>query len=396
MLPDTGTALAVSAASLRAHAGELLPAFRRELAALVSIDSGSFSPDGVDAVGSWCASRLRGLGFAVESLPTPVVEGRRFGRVVVARRRGTGTRSILLFAHMDTVFPDGTAAMRPYREEAGRALGPGVSDDKGGLLAAVHAAEVLVRAGFAGYRELVIVLTPDEEVGAPASADLLRAVAAGMDAALCLECARENGDLVTERKGVADVRIDLIGRAAHAGVEPERGANAAVEAARLLLDAQALGDGDDVTVNIGVVAAGERPNIVPAAAHLGGEVRARSAAALERTLLALEERVARPTVAGVSGTIRREAVCPPLESAATRRLFGLAADVAAELAVSLGGAATGGVSDANLVAATGVPVLDGLGPIGGDDHSPTEWLDLASVPERIALLAGLVVRIAEE
>jgi glutamate carboxypeptidase len=396
VLRETGAAPAVPAELLRAHAEDLLPVFRRELSALVAIDSGSFSPDGVDAVGAWCAGRLAGLGFAVETVPTPLVDGRRFGRVVVARRSGTGRRRILLFAHMDTVFADGTAEARPYREEAGRAFGPGVSDDKGGLLAAIHAAEVLTRAGFSHYGELVIALTPDEEVGAPASGELLRAVAAGADAALCLECARENGDLVTERKGVADVRIDLIGRAAHAGVEPERGASAAIEAARLVLDAHALSDGADVTVNIGVITAGERPNIVPAAAHLGGEVRARTAEALERTLRALEERVARPTVAGVTGVIRREAVCPPLETSATGRLFARAQEVAADLGGTIGGAATGGVSDANVVAALGVPVLDGLGPIGGDDHSPTEWLDLASVPERVALLAGLVLRVAEE
>jgi glutamate carboxypeptidase len=395
VLRQTDAAPAASAAVLRAHADELLPVYRRELADLVAIDSGSYSADGVDAVGAWCAARLTALGFSVESHETGVVDGRRFGRVVVARRRGTGTRRILLFAHMDTVFADGTAALRPYRESEGRAYGPGVSDDKGGLLAGIHAAEVLVRAGYDGYGELVLALTPDEEIGSPASAAILRAVATGVDAALCLECARENGDVVIARKGVADVRFDVSGRAAHAGVEPERGADAALEAARLVLDAHALAREGDVTVNIGVVAAGERPNIVPATAHMSGEVRAFGAEALEQTLRVLERRAAAATVAGVDVAFRREAFCPPLEASDTASLFTAAREVARELGFDLDGASTGGVSDANFVAARGVPVLDGLGPIGGDDHSPDEWLDLASVPERVALLAGLVVRIAE-
>lgn len=395
MLFQTDAAASASAAVLRAYADEHLARYRRELAHLVGIDSGSYSPDGVDAVGAWCAARLDAAGFAVESLLTPVVDGRRFGRVVVGRRRGTGTRRILLFAHMDTVFADGTADLRPYRESGGRAFGPGVSDDKGGLLAGIHAADVLDRAGYVGYGELILAFTPDEEVGAPASGGLLRAVGTGVDAALCLECARENGDVVIARKGVADVRFDVSGRAAHAGVEPERGADAAVEAARLLLDAHELARKGEVTVNIGVVAAGDRPNVVPAAARLSGEVRAFGAGSLEQTLRALERRVNAPTVAGVVTAFRTEALCPPLEPTATATLFTAARDVAAELGFSLGGAATGGVSDANFVAALGVPVLDGLGPIGGDDHSPAEWLDLASVPERVALLAGLVVRIAE-
>ncbi|WP_322411247.1 M20/M25/M40 family metallo-hydrolase [Microbacterium invictum] len=395
MLFRTDAAASASAEALRAHADDQLSQYRHELAHLVGIDSGSYSPDGVDAVGAWCAARLAAAGFAVETPPTPVVDGRRFGRVVVGRRLGTGTRRILLFAHMDTVFADGTAALRPYREVGGRAYGPGVSDDKGGLLAGIHAADVLDRIGYAGYGELILAFTPDEEVGAPASGELLRAAATGVDAALCLECARENGDVVVARKGVADVHVDVSGRAAHAGVEPERGADAAVEAARLLLDAHALACDGDVTVNIGVVAAGERPNIVPAVATLRGEVRAWTAAALERTLHALERRVEATTVPGVGATFRREALCPPLEATDTAVLFQAARAVAADGGWPLGGAATGGVSDANFIAALGVPVLDGLGPIGGDDHSPTEWLDLASVPERVALLAGLVVRIAE-
>lgn len=384
-----------AAALLRARADRLSSSFRDDLAELVAIDSGSSSPDGVDAAGEWCALRLAALGFDVERIPTPEVAGARFGGVVVGRLRGRGTRRILLFAHLDTVFPDGTAAARPYREDRGRALGPGVCDDKGGVLAGLYAAQLLQESGFADFGELVIAFTPDEELGAPASGAILARIAAGMDAALCLECARENGDLVTSRKGVADVRIHVRGRAAHAGVEPHRGRNAAVEAAHLVLDAQALnGVRPGLTVNIGAVTAGERANVVPAEAELFGEVRASSLTDLEWALTFLEDRAHRPTVEGVSIGVERMDVCPPLEVADTADLFDIAVAVGADLGIAVTGAATGGVSDANFVAAAGVPVLDGLGPIGGDDHAESEWLELASIPDRLALLAGLVIRIA--
>jgi glutamate carboxypeptidase len=394
--PERSTAPRVT--DLRRDAEALGERFGSELATLVGIDSGSWNTAGVDAVGRWCADRMRGLGFDVESLPTPLVDGRRFGAVVVARRRGRGIRRILLFAHLDTVFADGTAAGRPYREADGRAYGPGVSDDKGGLLAAIHAAQVLTDAGFDDFAELVLVFTPDEEIGSPASKAILAGIAADMDAAFCMECARENGDLVTQRKGVADVHLDVRGRAAHSGVEPDRGVNAAVEAAHLLLEVQALsGTRPGLGVNIGIVEAGERANIVPSSARLRGEVRAATMRDLEAALEAIEERATRPVVEGASISAARVAVCPPLErSAGTDALLALAVEVGTEIGVDVRGAATGGASDANFVAAEGVPVLDGLGPIGGDDHSPTEWLDLTSVPDRVALLAGLIVRVAAE
>lgn len=395
MVAVPGVATAPPMHVLRANAATLLPTFRRELAELVSIDSGSRSPEGVDAVGRWCADRLASLGFSVERVATHPVDGSRYGDVVVARRQGAGSRRILLFAHLDTVFADGAAAARPYREEAGRAYGPGVCDDKGGVLAGIHAAQLLVDSGFDDYGEIVIALTPDEEVGSPASGEILAGIAAQMDAALCLECARENGDLVTARKGVADVVIDIRGRAAHSGVEPHRGRNAAVEAAHVLLDVQGLsGRRPHVTVNIGVVSAGERANVVPAAAELSGEVRAATLEDLTSTIHAIETRARDTITPGVTASVVQMAVCPPLEPASTAELFALAVHVGRELGMELAGAATGGVSDANFVAATGVPVLDGLGPIGGDDHAETEWLDLGSVPDRVALLAGLVMRIA--
>lgn len=394
--PTAVARTAPTAEDLRRAAHAVDDRYREELAHLVGIDSGSHDADGVTRVAEWAATTLAADGFDVETVPTPERDGRRYGPVVIARRRGSGTARVVLFAHMDTVFPAGTAAERPFRIADGVAYGPGVCDDIAGIAAGLAAARVLDGLGYDGYGELVLALTPDEEVGSPASREILADVAEGADAALCLECARENGDLVGARKGVADVLVSIHGRAAHSGVEPERGINAAVEAARLLLDVQALSGAEPgLTVNVGKVASGSRANIVPEHAELHVEVRATGLAELVRTLDAIDERGRHPFVEGARIDVTRLDVCPPLERGATDDLAGLAREVGDRLGLTFDVAATGGASDANFVAALGVPTLDGLGPVGGGDHGVDEWLDLSSVPERVALLAGLVVAIAE-
>lgn len=385
-----------SADDLRRAADAVNRRYREELAHLVGIDSGSHDPDGVERVAAWAVATLADDGFDVEVIPTPERDSRRYGPVVVGRRHGRGTARVVLFAHMDTVFPLGTAAERPFRMAGGIAYGPGVCDDIAGIAAGVASARVLDAVGYDGYGELVLALTPDEEVGSPASREILADIVRGADAALCLECARENGDLVGARKGVADVLVSIHGRAAHSGVEPERGINAAVEAARLLLDVQSLsGAQPGLTVNVGRVASGTRPNIVPESAELHVEVRAAGLAELVGTLDAIDERARHPFVDGARISVTRLDVCPPLERSATDGLAALARQVGDGLGLAFDVAATGGASDANFVAALGVPTLDGLGPVGGGDHGVDEWLDLASVPDRVALLAGLVVAVAE-
>ncbi|MFI9152513.1 M20 family metallopeptidase [Streptomyces sp. NPDC053367] len=395
-------------ADLLGPARSRLTRYLHDLAELVAIDSGSYSPDGVNAVADWVQGRLTSLGFAVERIRPDAADGSgrpaapRTGDVLVARKAGRlteddGGRRILLAAHMDTVFQDGTAAERPFTLDGTRAYGPGVSDDKGGLLAGLSALELLQEQGVLEYAELVFLATPDEEIGSPFSRGITEGVARGAHYALGLECARENGDLVIARKGVADFRLTVVGRAAHAGIEPERGANAALAAAHLVVALQALnGRWDDVTVNVGVVRAGHRPNIVCPEAELRLEVRAVTAAGMSRVRRAIEDAAACPAVPGTSVTVEQLDDCPPLEAtAASHRMFAAAEQAAAALGLTLGATATGGVGDANLIAGTGVPVLDGLGPVGGADHSPQEWLDIATVPHRIALLAALIIALAD-
>ncbi|SBT51247.1 M20 family metallopeptidase [Micromonospora auratinigra] len=377
---------------LLAAAGDRLAAYHERLAQLVAVDSGSRHVEGLRAAGdlvqAWCLA----AGMAVEREPVADPAGRPLGDVLVARRRGTGTRRILLAGHLDTVFPPGTAATRPFRVQDGRAYGPGVSDDKGGVLAGLAAVEVLTALDRHGYGELVLVCTPDEEIGSPGSRPLLRTLGAEADVALCLECARDNGDLVSARKGVADLEVTLRGRAAHAGIEPERGANALLAAARLTVAFDQLnGRWPGVTVNVGVLEAGGRPNVVADRARMLVDLRAWRVGEYEAALAEIRRLVAQPAVSGVRAELAVHAPTPPWEPGPTgRRLAELAAKVGAGIGVPVAHTATGGCADANLLAEAGAAVLDGLGPVGGADHSPGEWLDLDSVVPRVALLAGLI------
>ncbi|MEU2632769.1 M20/M25/M40 family metallo-hydrolase, partial [Kitasatospora sp. NPDC007106] len=301
----------VGAAVLLAAAEAALPPYLAELAELVALDSGSYSPEGVNRVADWVEQRLDRIGFATERIPTRLPDGRPCGDVLVGRLAGTlpaadGGARIVLVGHMDTVFEDGTAAARPFRTDGGLAHGPGVSDDKGGLLAGITAADLLVRHGRTAFAELVVLATPDEEIGSPASRPITERVATGADYALALECARENGDLVVERKGVADLLVTVTGRAAHAGIEPERGANAALAAAHLVVDLQALnGRRPGVTLNVGVVRAGTRTNIVCPEAELQVEVRATTTAGLHTAIAEIREAAARTVVDGTTARVHQ-------------------------------------------------------------------------------------------
>ncbi|MER6456038.1 M20 family metallopeptidase [Streptomyces sp900105245] len=378
--------------SARAHQSQYVS----DLAELVAIDSGSYDAEGVNKVADWVQTRLEGLGFTVERIPHKH-PGLDVGDTLLARKSGRltpaeGGRRILLAAHMDTVFDTGTAAERPFRVVGSTAYGPGVSDDKGGLLAGLTALQILQEHELHAYAELVFLATPDEEIGSPASRTVTEDAARDAHYALGLEGARENGDLVIARKGVADFRLTVTGRAAHAGIEPERGANAALCAAHLVVALQALnGHREEVTVNVGVVRAGNRANIVCPHAELRIEVRAATEAGIRWAHQAITDLARYPAVPGTSVSVEQLDLCPPMEDTpAARHLLEQATTTAAALGFRIGAAATGGVGDANLIAGQGAVVLDGLGPVGGADHTPDEWLDIGSVPQRVALLATLI------
>jgi glutamate carboxypeptidase len=370
------------------------PDFRRDLARLVNIDCGSYSKAGVDEVGRWFAGQLREVGADVVVEP-----GEELGDTVVASiDGGVRGRRILLIGHMDTVFPAGTAEQRPFAIRDGRAYGPGVTDMKSGLLAGLYALRALRELGEWPFGRLVFVANPDEEIGSPLSGAIIRREAARSDVALVLECARANGDIVSSRKGVADLLLRLNGRAAHAGIEPEKGRSAALEAAHKTIALHELnGRWPGVTVNVGVISGGTRPNVVAEQAQLEVDLRATTKSAMEEAELAVREIGASTAVPDVSCEVQERGRHWPMEkSAGTARLVEQTLALAQRLGFEVRDAATGGASDANTTSGMGVPTLDGLGPIGGLDHSPDEYLELDSIVPRTTLLAGLILEIARD
>jgi glutamate carboxypeptidase len=345
---------------------------------------------------------MAGNGARVERIPDAAG---RSGDTVIGTfdgRPGAGPR-LLLIGHMDTVFPDGTAAERPFHIENANAKGPGVSDMKGGLLLGLRAVAAL-RAFADGhvdrlpFESITFVANPDEEIGSPSSTPHIRRLAASADACFVLEGARASGDFVSARKGIADLRITVHGRAAHAGVEPEKGRNAILAGAELTRAIHALnGRWPDVTANVGVFNAGTRPNVVPDRAELQVDVRAMTATSLDAALAALNDLAASPAVPDVTIEVETMHAWAPMEKL---ERSGRLADHVIALATRLGfqtkDVATGGASDANTTSGIGVPSIDGLGPIGGLDHSPEEYLEVDSIVPRTALFAALLLEVGRD
>jgi glutamate carboxypeptidase len=388
--------------ALRGIADAGLPAFLTDLERLVNVDCGSYSPAGVNEIADWVAADMAATGARVERMADP---GGRYGDTVIGTfdgRPGAGPR-LLLIGHMDTVFPDGTVAERPFHVENGNAMGPGVSDMKGGLLLGLRA--VFALRAFAGgdvdrlpFESITFVANPDEEIGSPSSTPHIRRLAETADACFVLEGARASGDFVSARKGIADLRITIHGRAAHAGVEPEKGRNAILAGAELTRAIHALnGRWPDVTANVGVFNAGTRPNVVPDRAELQIDIRAMTAESLSAALAAIGDLAGAPAVPDVSIDVETMHSWAPMEKLErSGRLAEHVIALAARLGFETKDVATGGASDANTTSGMGVPSIDGLGPIGGLDHSPEEYLEVDSIVPRTALFAALLLEVGRD
>jgi glutamate carboxypeptidase len=351
-----------------------------ELKALVRLESPSADPEAVSRLAAFVRDRLQAEGIAARCRSCPGA-----GHAVVAAIGGGG--GTLLLGHLDTVWPAGTLREQPWRVEGGRASGPGVFDMKAGIAVAMAVLRRLVREPAPPRATLLLV--PDEETGSLASRELTVETARAHRRVLVLEPSLEGAAKVA-RKGCGTFRVRFHGRAAHAGLDPEKGASALAEMARFVLFVERVADASRGTTLVPALArAGSAANVVPESAELAVDARAWTLDEARRVEAAVRAYAAAdPGVAvAVAGGFDR----PPLEpTAGSDRLYARARSLAADLGFELGAARVGGGSDGNFTAAAGIPTLDGLGPRGGGAHARDEHVLVPDLPLRAALVAALV------
>jgi glutamate carboxypeptidase len=356
------------------------PRLVSDLEALVRLESPSDDPERVTALARWVGDRLRERGVATRLRACPPA-GDALVASVGPEREGT-----LLLGHLDTVWPAGTLASMPWRLEGGRASGPGVFDMKAGIAVGMAVLAAAVRSS--PPPAVTLLLVPDEETGSRHSRELTVALARRHRQVLVLEPSLDGAAKVA-RKACGVFRVRFRGRAAHAGLEPERGASALAELARFVLSLEGIASAEaGTTLVAGRARAGRAVNVVPEAAEAEIDARAWRRDEMARVTAALQGyRASDPRVTvEVEGGFDR----PPLEpTPASEALFERARRLAAELGFELGQARVGGGSDGNFTADAGLPTLDGLGPAGAGAHAPDEHVLVADLPRRAALVAAL-------
>jgi glutamate carboxypeptidase len=367
------------ALEIRRRAADELPRALADLGAWVAVDTPSADRDALDALARLMAERIEHYGARAELVESDD------GLYLQATLAGTGRARIALLGHHDTVFPGGTAADRPFTIDADVARGPGVADMKGGLVVAAHVVRLLAEHP-ASYGRIEFVSVPDEEQreGAFQGIERLR----DFDAVLVMECGRPGNGVVTARKGGQWVAIRIDGLAAHAGVAADRGRSALLAASREALRIAELdGAREGLSVMPTLLTAGESLNSVPSRGSMRVDVRAWHAGDLDWAVAEVERFGDHPGV-----TLRMEpgVRVPPFERADSAALFAAAAEAGVAIGSPIVEVSTGGVSDASWTAELGIPTLDGLGPIGEDDHSPAERIVVSSIPDRIGLVAGVI------
>lgn len=309
-------------------------------------------------------------------------------------RFGTGPRRIVILAHHDTVWPVGSLETHPWVCSDGIVRGPGCFDMKTGLVQAFHA---LAWVGAAGTSDgVTLLVTGDEEIGSPSSRELIESEARDAAAVFVLEASGPDGAVKTERKGTSNYTVTATGRAAHAGLEPEKGVNAGLELARQIPAIAALSDpARGTTVTPTMLGGGTTSNTVPDAAWVAVDARVRTIAEQDRVDAGLRRLTAQ--LPGAHLTVDGGPNRPPLEATASRDLFERASALADRIGAGpLASVAVGGASDGNFTAGMGVPTLDGLGAVGGGAHADDEHVEIAHIPGRTALLAALVAEVLAE
>jgi glutamate carboxypeptidase len=356
---------------------------------LVNVDSQTGDAPGLNAVAAIAIEELQKLGADIERVPSTTG-----GDNVVARLSGSGQGKVLLIAHIDTVFPRGTAAARPFQVKDKLVFGPGVSDDKGGVVAAIAVLNILDDLKFKDYARITLMLNTNEETGSRASRPLIERLAREHDVTLNLEAGRPGDGVVIWRKGSGTVSVEVRGRAVHAAVG-DRGRNAAMELAHQILQLSKLADpAKGTTIHFTVLKAGDRKNVIPDYAVADGDVRALVSEEFDRVERELAEVSQNKLIPDTEVTTTLSRGFPVMmQNPQTDALAAMAQRIYAELGRTLKLEGSGGAADSSLAAGVFKPTLDGLGIVGSNAHTAREYGEIDSMVPRFYLLARMVMEL---
>jgi glutamate carboxypeptidase len=369
-----------------------LPFMVTLLKRLVETESPSHNKFAVDQVGKIIVKEAVSLGGEIE-----IIQNEATGNHIIARYGSKDSKSeirsekgFLLLSHMDTVFPLGTLEHMPFHEKDGKILGPGVSDMKAGSVIILTALRVLMENKIMPMVPITVLFTSDEETGSHTSRKWIEKLAKDACLVLVLEPGMPDGSIKTWRKGVGEIHIVAHGQAAHSGGNHEKGKNAIEELSHQVLAIQGMTDyGRETTLNVGVIQGGTVVNVVPDTAWMDVDLRVMIPGEAERIFEAIYN--LKPVLQGTSLEINGNLNRPPMPfNQLMQKTFDHAKEIASRNGITLTASGTGGASDGNFVAPLGIPVLDGLGAIGGDYHSENEYIIKESLVSRTRLLATLL------
>jgi glutamate carboxypeptidase len=341
------------------------------------------------------AERLKAAGADVRSVPAEVPT---VAPNLVAVFHGTGKAKILIIAHIDTVYGPGTVAQRPFKIEGDRIFGPGVGDEKGGVVNAVIALEILHQLGFKDYATITLLIDSSEELGSPGSTELIKTLAKQNDVELNMEPGDPPDAITVWRKGGGDIEVKVEGRAAHAGMVPEKGRNAAQELVHQLTVLEWLfpHSGTGTTVNLTRIRAGDRTNIIPDSASATFDVRFRKLEDFDAVLAKMKASIAPTIVPDTTVTVTSEdSAYPPLVENTQVHALGVRAQaIYAEIGKTTELSGNGGASESAVALSVGTPALDGVGYVGEGFHTDHESIDLTSVTPRLYLFTRLLMDVS--
>ena len=364
-----------------------------QLREMVMVDGGSYDPEGVDKMADLMASKYEKLGLTVTKKR---FDDRAGNCLEVRNHPETEEIDLLMVGHLDTVFPRGTVAERPFTMDEEKAYGPGVIDMKSGDLTIFYIVQELLKNDT--KLKICIAHNSDEEISSRYSNPWMSGLARHAKCGLVFEPARKNGAMVRDRKGLARFDVDLKGVYAHAGVNPQDGASAIHEAAHWITRLMPFIDYENGTsLNVGVIRGGLGANTVAEQAHFEIDIRYKDINAMYKIQEALEDMKAHPTIPGVEATVTRVGFRPPMISTDRSRAMMKAMEIeGTKLGIDVQFVATGGVSDGNFIAFEGCPVVDAVGPVGDGAHGVKEFLWLNTIQPRMEMVYNTICRLEQE